>query len=72
MSRENVELVLRVLDQARHKPPRSGTSWMMRCSGKSGLSTFQTREGHGTDPRELEFFRRWVGPFDDWSYEFGK
>ena len=18
-----------------------------------------------------EFFRRWVGPFDDWSYEFG-
>ncbi len=69
MSQENVELVRRTLDQAREKPEvlwdilDDDVQWEASALGIPGLTTH-----HGPDGVR-EFFRRWVGAFEEWGYE---
>ena len=73
MSRENVELVLRVLDQARHN---NATAFLevLDDEARWEVGSLDIPDSGGTwhGPAGVrEFFRRWVGPFDEWSYDFG-
>ena len=72
MAQENVELVLRVLDQARHKPTALWDVLDDELQWEVGTLDLPDSGGIWHGPTGVkEFFRRWVGPFDDWSYEFG-
>jgi ketosteroid isomerase-like protein len=71
MSQENVETVERVLDQAQHDPSAlwgilaDDVSWEFAALDIPDLGATQFRGPAGV----REFFRRWVGPFDEWGYE---
>jgi ketosteroid isomerase-like protein len=69
MSQENVEIMRRMLDQAQEKPDAlydildQDVQWDATALGVPGLTTF-----HGPDGVR-EFFRRWVGAFEEWGYD---
>src|SRR5215208_5474999 len=73
MSQENVELVLRVLDDARQNPAALWQVLDEEVQWEVGALDIPDSGGtwHGPDGVR-EFFRRWVGPFDEWGYEFGE
>jgi len=72
MSRENVELIFRVLDQARHDPTALWNVLDDEVRWEVGALDIPDSGGTWHGPAGVrEFFRRWVGPFDEWSYEFG-
>jgi ketosteroid isomerase-like protein len=71
MSTENLELVKRVLEESRSDPTAlweildDGVVWEV---GTLDIPDAGAPEWHG--PAGVrEFFRRWVGPFDEWDYE---
>ncbi len=74
MSKENVELVAGVLHAARERPAAlweildEDVVWEM---GALEIPDLGGPVWHG--PAAVrEFFRRWVGPFDEWTYEVGE
>ena|SRR5215216_4632042 len=72
MSQENVELILRVLDQARHDPTALWNVLDDEVRWEVGTLDLPDSEGTWHGPAGVrEFFRRWVGTFDEWSYEVG-
>jgi ketosteroid isomerase-like protein len=72
MSQENVELVLGVLDQARHNPTALWEVLDDDVRWEVGALDIPDSGGTWHGPEGVrEFFRRWVGPFEEWSYEFG-
>jgi ketosteroid isomerase-like protein len=72
MSQENVELILGVFDQARHDPTALWNVLDDEVRWEVGGLDIPDSEGTWHGPSGVrEFFRRWVGTFDEWSYEFG-
>jgi ketosteroid isomerase-like protein len=71
MSRENVEMIERVLDQAQHNPVAlweildDEVRWDVGALDIPDAGATYWRGPEGV----REFFRRWVGPFDEWGYE---
>jgi ketosteroid isomerase-like protein len=70
MSRENVEMIERILGEAQHNPTAlyevldDYVRWEVTAMNMPDTpSTYIGPEG------VREFFRRWVGTFDDWGYE---
>jgi ketosteroid isomerase-like protein len=74
MSRQNVELVRRVLREAQHNPP---ALWdvlddeVVWEPGDLELPDARPAQWHGRAGVQA-FFRRWIGPFDEWGYEVGE
>jgi ketosteroid isomerase-like protein len=73
MSRENVELIERMLDEAHHNPAAlyeivdDEAHWEVgELDLPDGPPTYRGPAG------VREFFRQWVGTFDDWGYEVGE
>ena len=69
MSQENVRVVRRFLDHAREDPDvweifDEDVEWEV---GKLSLPDFPARSRGPDGVRE--FFRRWVGAFEEWAYE---
>ncbi|HZA90235.1 MAG TPA: nuclear transport factor 2 family protein [Solirubrobacterales bacterium] len=70
MSQENVEVVRRFLDQAAETPDAvwdifdESVEWEV---GALGIPDFPPTS-HSPDGVR-EFFRRWVGTFDDWGFD---
>jgi ketosteroid isomerase-like protein len=68
MSQENVSTVLEALEVARDDPEAffaifdQGVEWDMSGAGLPDTQTYYGPEG------VREFFRRWIGPFDDFGY----
>ena len=70
MSRENVELVERVLKQARDDP--TAFLEIVDDEARWEVSALDLPEGGGPYRGKAgvsEFFRRWVGGFTGWDYE---
>jgi ketosteroid isomerase-like protein len=74
MSRENLEMVERVLALARDRPEAlwevldHDVVWDVET-----LDIPDSPERYWHGPAGVrEFFRRWVGPFDEWGYEVGE
>jgi ketosteroid isomerase-like protein len=72
MSQENVEMIERMLDKAQHDPTAlfeildDDVRWELGSLNIPDVgATYCGPAGVG------EFFRRWVGPFDEWGYEVG-
>jgi ketosteroid isomerase-like protein len=70
MSQENVEMIERMLSDARHNPAAlyelldDDVLWEVTALDMPDHpSTYYGPEG------VREFFRRWVGTFDEWGYE---
>jgi ketosteroid isomerase-like protein len=70
MSKESVELVTRVLREARDRPAAlwevldDDVVWEVGALGMPDIAgTYRGPDG------VREFFRRWVGPFDEWDFE---
>jgi ketosteroid isomerase-like protein len=69
MSQENVEIMRQMLDQAQERPEAlydildENVQWDAGELGLPDLTTF-----HGPDGVR-EFFRRWVGAFEEWGYD---
>ena len=73
MSRENVELVERVLGQARDDPTAFLEIVDDEAHWEAGTNDIADGPGSYRGPAGVsEFFRRWVGTFDDWGYEIGE
>jgi ketosteroid isomerase-like protein len=74
MSQQNLELVRRVLGEAQHNPP---ALWdllddeVLWEPGQLDLPDAEPAQWHGPAGVQ-EFFRRWIGPFDEWGYEVGE
>jgi ketosteroid isomerase-like protein len=74
MSQQNLELVTRVLGEAQHNPP---ALWdlldddVLWEPGQLDLPDAAPAQWHGPAGVQ-EFFRRWIGPFDEWGYEVGE
>jgi SnoaL-like domain len=74
MSQENVQLVERVLEEAKHNPAAlwevldDEVIWEV---GNLDIPDAGATHWHGPGGVR-EFFRRWVGPFDEWGYEVGE
>jgi ketosteroid isomerase-like protein len=74
VSQENVDLVRRVLREAQHNPP---ALWdilddeVLWDAGDLELPDARPAQWHGPAGVQ-EFFRRWIGPFDEWGYEVGE
>ncbi len=74
MSQENVDLVERVLGEAQHDPSAlwgilaDDVSWEFAALDIPDAGVTQFRGPAGV----REFFRRWVGAFDEWGYEVGE
>jgi ketosteroid isomerase-like protein len=69
MSQENVECLGRMLDEARENPAvmydvlAEDVEWDVSDLNLPGPSTYHGHQGVG------EFFRDWVGAFEEWGYE---
>jgi ketosteroid isomerase-like protein len=69
MSQENVEIVERALNAAQEDPEAffsifdQNVEWDMSGAGLPDAKTYHGPEG------VREFFRGWIGPFDDFDYE---
>ena len=69
MSQENVETVIRALDAAHENPEAffaifdQNVEWDMSNSGLPDAKTYHGPAG------VREFFRHWIGPFDEFDYE---
>ena len=69
MSEENIEIVRRMYEQANERPEAlyemlaDDVHWDASAAGQLELSTVHGREA------VVEFFRRWVGAFEDWGFE---
>jgi len=73
MSQQNVELVLRVLDEAQHDPSALWEVLDDEVLWEVGALDIPDSGGTWRGPAGVrEFFRRWVGPFDEWGYEVGE
>jgi SnoaL-like domain len=74
MSQQNMELVRRVLGEAQHHPPAlwdlldDEVLWEL---GQLALPDAGPAQWHGPAGVQ-EFFRRWIGPIDEWGYEVGE
>jgi ketosteroid isomerase-like protein len=74
MSQQNLELVRRVLGQAQHDPAAlwdvldDEVVWEPGDLDLPDAAPAQWRGPEGVQ----EFFRRWIGPFDEWGYEVGE
>lgn len=74
MSYENVEMIERMLDRARHNPAAlfemldDEVRWEVGALNIPDVGPADWRGPAGV----REFFRRWVGPFDEWGYEVGE
>jgi ketosteroid isomerase-like protein len=70
MSQENVELVLRVLGQGRRNPDALFEVLDDEVRWDVGFLDIPDSGGTWRGPTGVrEFFRRWVGAFDEWDYE---
>jgi ketosteroid isomerase-like protein len=71
MSKQNVQLVERVLGEAQHNPAAlwavldDDVLWEVGALELPDAGATQWRGPAGV----REFFRRWTAPFDDWGYE---
>jgi ketosteroid isomerase-like protein len=71
MSQENLEMIRRIFDQAPSDPEvffgslDDEVEWDARTIGFPDVGVGYWRGPAGV----REFFRRWVGPFDDWGVE---
>jgi ketosteroid isomerase-like protein len=71
MSQANVEMVERVLGEAQHHPAAlwevldDEVLWEVSDLDIPDVGASEWRGPAGV----REFFRRWVGPFDEWGYE---
>ena len=73
MSQENVDLVERVLEQARHNPAALWEIVDDEAHWESGPKDIVDGPRSYRGPAGVrEFFRRWVGAFDDWGYDVGE
>jgi len=69
MAQENVEIVTRAFEVAQEDPEAffsifdQNVEWDMSGAGLPDAKTSYGPEG------VREFFRHWIGPFDDWAYE---
>jgi hypothetical protein len=73
MSRENVEMIERMLDQAQSNP--AALREILDPEVRWETATLDIPGGAGTyegPAGVMEFFRRWVGPFEEWGYEVGE
>jgi ketosteroid isomerase-like protein len=74
MSQQNVGLVERVLREAQHRPSAlwevldDDVVWEIGTLDIPDAETTQWRGPAGV----REFFRNWIGPFDEWGYEVGE
>jgi ketosteroid isomerase-like protein len=72
MSQENVDLVLRVLGQGRRNPTALFDVLDDAVHWDVGFLDIPDSAGTWHGPAAVrEFFRRWVGAFDEWDYEVG-
>jgi ketosteroid isomerase-like protein len=70
MSRENVEMIRRVLDQAPDNPTVLWEVFDDDVRWELGSLDIPDAGGTWRGPAGVrEFFRRWAGAFEDWSYE---
>jgi ketosteroid isomerase-like protein len=71
MSQQNVELVERVLAEAQHNPDSLWEALDDDVLWEPGdLDIPDAGETHWRGPAGVqEFFRRWIGPFNEWGYE---
>lgn len=74
MSQQNVELVERVLGEAQRNPDALWEVLDEDVLWEPGhLNIPDAGPTHWRGPAGVqEFFRRWIGPFDDWGYEVGE
>jgi ketosteroid isomerase-like protein len=74
MSQQNVELVERVLGEAQHNPDALWEVLDDQVLWEPGhLDIPDAGPTNWRGPAGVqEFFRRWIGPFDDWGYEVGE
>jgi hypothetical protein len=74
MSTENVELIERMLEQAKHDPTclwdilDDEVEWEL---GDLDIPEAGATNWHGPSGVR-EFFRLWVSPFDEWGYDVGE
>jgi ketosteroid isomerase-like protein len=74
MSQENVELVERVLGAAQHNPAALWDALdedVVWEPGDLDLPDATPAQWRGVEGVQA-FFRRWIGPFDEWGYEVGE
>jgi uncharacterized protein len=72
MSQENVALVLRVFGQGRDNPDVLFDVLDDDVQWDYGVLDIPDSAGIWHGPAGVrEFFRRWVGAFEDWDFEFG-
>ena len=70
MSRENVDLIQRVLGEAQHNPAALYDIVDDTARWEVGALTMPDMPPTYHGPAGIkEFFRRWVGAFDEWGYE---
>jgi ketosteroid isomerase-like protein len=74
MSRQNVEMVERVLAEAQHNPAALWDVLDDEVLWEFGALDLPDQGAtHWRGPEGVrEFFRRWVGPFAEWGYEVGE
>jgi ketosteroid isomerase-like protein len=71
MSQENVDLIRRMLDEGHNNPPAlfdildDEVVWEVGFLKIPDVGASQYHGPAGVS----EFFRHWVGPFDEWGYE---
>jgi ketosteroid isomerase-like protein len=73
MSRETVEMVERVLAEAQHRPAALWEVLDDEVIWEVGALDIPDVAGTAWQgPAAVrEFFRRWIGPFDEWGYDVG-
>lgn len=70
MSRENVEIVARMLDRAQHDPPALWDVLDEEVVFEVGpIAILDVAPIYHGPAGDQEFFRRWIGPFEEWGYE---
>jgi ketosteroid isomerase-like protein len=73
MSRQNVEMIERVLDQAHDHPAALWEALDEEARWEVGELEIPDAGTSWRGPAGVrEFFRKWVGAFDDWGYEIGE
>ena len=73
MSRENVEIVRRVCEEARHDPAALWDIVDHEATWVSGENELPDGAATYHGPAGVrEFLGRWIGSFDDWTYELGE
>jgi ketosteroid isomerase-like protein len=73
MSQENVEMIERMLDQAQRNPAALAAILDDEVRWELGIFDLPDAAAGRRGPASVsEFFRRWIGPFDEWGYEVGE